>query len=72
MSRRLTVEEKTRREIKAWLGCHGFFNFASTKYNLFNETELNDLIINAMKEGMNTKWEKHVDEQEWLNGNKIS
>jgi hypothetical protein len=68
MAKRLTVQEKTRREVKAWLGLHGFYNFACAKYDVFKENELNDIIIDAVKEGMNKKWEAHIEQMEWENG----
>lgn len=61
MAKRLTIEEKTRRQVVAWLGIHGFYRFASEFYVVFNETELNDILINAVKEGMNKKWQIHMD-----------
>ena len=62
MTQRLDARERTRREIKAWMGQHGLPRFVCDVMGVFTKEELLDIIRDAAKEGIEnrlTKMEKY-------------
>lgn len=64
MAKRLTVQEKTRREIKAWLGQHGFWTFLSGYYSKMTIGELRDIVEDVIEFSIQSRWETYITDKE--------
>lgn len=58
MTQRIDAREVTRREIKKWLGEHGFPRFVVDVSGAFSQEQLLDIIRDAAKEGIENRLAK--------------
>lgn len=72
MPKRLDAKERTRRDIKHWLGEHGFPKFVVNITGAFAKEEIFEMVFAAAKEGIENRWEKMEQHGENAHENLLS